>query len=58
MSKPPSILDRSFRYCPSFSTDVRKTFERIRRERQAEAEQKVLQLHADRPHADRRTRSG
>jgi len=52
MSKPPSILDRSFRYRPSFSTDVRKTFERIRRERQAEAEKKVLQLHVD-----RRTRS-
>ena len=48
MSKPPSILDRSFRYRPSFSTDVRKTFERIRRERQAEADKKVLQLHAER----------
>jgi hypothetical protein len=30
-----SILDRSFRYVPSHSTDVRKTFERIRREREA-----------------------
>ena len=28
-----SILDRSFRYVPSYSTDLRKTFERIRRER-------------------------
>jgi hypothetical protein len=27
-----SILDRSFRYVPSHATDVRKTFERIRRE--------------------------
>jgi len=30
-----SILDRSFRYVPSHSTDVRKTFERIRQEREA-----------------------
>jgi hypothetical protein len=29
-----SILDRSFRYVPSMQTDVRKTFARIRRERQ------------------------
>jgi len=27
-----SILDPSFRYTPSHATDVRKTFERIRRE--------------------------
>jgi hypothetical protein len=44
MSKPRSILDRSFRYRPSFATDVRKTFERIRRERQ-ETRDKVLPLH-------------
>lgn len=30
-----SILDRTFRYVPSHATDVRKTFERIRREREA-----------------------
>ena len=30
-----SILDRSFRYTPSHATDVRKTFERIRKEREA-----------------------
>ena len=30
-----SILDPSFRYVPSYATDVRKTFERIRRERAA-----------------------
>ena len=29
-----SILDRSFRYVPSHATDVRKTFERIRKERE------------------------
>ena len=27
------LLDPSFRYVPSHSTDVRKTFERVRRER-------------------------
>jgi hypothetical protein len=30
-----SILDRSFRYVPSHATDIRKTFERIQRERAA-----------------------
>lgn len=30
-----SILDRTFRHVPSHATDVRKTFERIRREREA-----------------------
>ena len=29
------ILDPSFRYVPSRETDLRKTFERIRREREA-----------------------
>ena len=29
-----SILDASFRYVPSHSTDVGKTFERVRRERE------------------------
>lgn len=29
------ILDSSFRYKPSFDTDVRKTFERVRRNQQA-----------------------
>ena len=37
-----SILDRSFRYVPSHATDVRKTFERIRKEREA----KVALVHA------------
>ena len=31
-----SILDRSFKYTPSVETDVRKTFERVRQQRQAE----------------------
>ena len=29
------ILDSDFRYSPSFDTDVRKTFEKIRRQQQA-----------------------
>ena len=29
------ILDADFRYTPSFGTDIRRTFERIRRERSA-----------------------
>jgi hypothetical protein len=29
------ILDRSFRYIPSHATDIRQTFERIRKEREA-----------------------
>jgi hypothetical protein len=32
------ITDPSFRYKPSFATDLRKTFERIRRERARENE--------------------
>jgi hypothetical protein len=31
------ILDSSFRYKPSFDTDVRKTFERVRRQQQRAA---------------------
>ena len=30
------ILDSSFRYKPSFDTDVRKTFEKIRRQQQSQ----------------------
>ena len=38
------ILDRSFRYIPSRETDVRKTFERIRKEREAAQQQPVHTL--------------
>jgi hypothetical protein len=34
-----SILDPSFRYNPSFDTDLRRTFARIRRDREKDAEQ-------------------
>jgi hypothetical protein len=30
------ILDSSFRYKPSFDTDVRKTFEKVRRQQQTQ----------------------
>jgi hypothetical protein len=40
-----SILDRSFQYRPSYATDVRQTFERIRREMEAAAQEKVIQLN-------------
>ena len=51
------ILDPSFRYTPSYGTDLRKTFERIRRELQSQgheataprkaAAEKVLRLAHD-----------
>jgi hypothetical protein len=47
-----SILDPSFRYTPSYETDVKKTFERLRREQQqrwqaqARAESARLQVVA------------
>ena len=48
------ILDRSFRYTPSHSTDIRKTFDRLRREREAarrQAEQTVLQIKREKKSA-------
>ena len=35
------ILDSDFRYRPSFDTDVRKTFEKIRRQQQLAKEQQA-----------------
>ena len=35
------ILDSDFHYRPSFDTDVKKTFERIRRQQQLAKEQQV-----------------
>lgn len=40
-----SILNRSFRYRPSFATDVRKTVERVRRQKEAASQQKVIQIN-------------
>lgn len=32
LPKPTSLLDPRFKYVPAASTDIRKTFERVRRE--------------------------
>lgn len=37
MAAMKRILDSSFQYTPSYETDVRKTFERVRREMQETA---------------------
>jgi hypothetical protein len=42
-----SIFDSSFRYTRSVETDVRKTFERIRREQQAERRRKAMAANSD-----------
>ena len=44
-----SILDSSFKYTPSSQTDVRETFDRIRRERQAQigAEEEHAQIRRE-----------
>jgi len=36
-----SILDPSFRYIPSFNTDLQKTFARIRRDQRKDVEKAV-----------------
>ena len=33
-----TIFDSSFKYKPSFETNVRKTFERVRREQQSQSD--------------------
>lgn len=40
------ILDSSFRYRSSFATDVRKTFERIRKQQAQEREQRERERQA------------
>ncbi len=45
------ILDSDFRYRPSFDTDVKKTFEKIRRQQQQAKEQQVKDRQA-KPHAE------
>lgn len=44
MKPAKSILDRAFQYRPSHVTDIRKTFERVRRE--------LEQARSDRPAAE------
>ena len=51
-----SILDPSFRYVPSHATDVRKTFDRIRREADMPARRPldtVVQMKRDKNAAGR-----
>jgi hypothetical protein len=51
-----SILDPSFRYVPSHATDVRQTFERIRREADAASRRSgdtVVQIKREKTVADR-----
>ena len=36
------ILDSEFRYRPSFDTDVRKTFEKVRRQQQVRSREQTL----------------
>ena len=40
------ILDSDFRYRPSFDTDVKKTFEKIRRQQQQAKEQQLAKAKA------------
>ena len=51
-----SILDPSFRYVPSHATDLRKTFDRIRREAELTARRAldtVVQMKRDKNVAER-----
>jgi hypothetical protein len=43
------ILDSDFRYRPSFDTDVKKTFEKIRRQQQQAREQQARDEKAKHP---------
>ena len=43
-----TIFDPSFRYTPSHSTDVRRTFERIRREQAGNSYEKASSLESAR----------
>jgi len=43
LSNMKSILDPSFRYIPAVETDIRKTFNRVRREQQAAQNKKVAE---------------
>jgi hypothetical protein len=43
------ILDSDFRYRPSFDTDVKRTFEKIRRQQQQAKEQQAKDQKAKHP---------
>ena len=40
-----SVFDSSFKYTPSFDTDIRKTFERVRRE-QRQARRRLREIQS------------
>lgn len=40
-----SVFDSSFKYRPSFDTDVRQTFSRIRQEQQAQIRREQAHIH-------------
>jgi hypothetical protein len=43
------ILDSSFRYRPSFDTDVRRTFEKARRQQQSKESEQARQKPGQKP---------
>lgn len=48
-----SILDPKFKYTPAASTDIRKTFARVRREMKARAQGNVYDLSGrDKPYVE------
>jgi hypothetical protein len=53
-----SILDPSFRYTPSSSTDLRRTFARVRREMRRQERQESESKAKVSPLFDRQLRSG
>jgi len=46
------ILDSDFRYRPSFDTDVKKTFEKIRRQQQQAKEQQQAKDRQSKAHPE------
>jgi hypothetical protein len=46
------ILDSDFRYRPSFDTDVKKTFERARRQQQQSKEQQQMKDRQAKVHSE------
>ena len=47
-----NILDSDFRYRPSFDTDLKKTFEKIRRQQQQVKEQQLAKDRQAKAHSE------
>ena len=47
-----TILDSEFRYRPSFDTDIKKTFEKIRRQQQQAREQQLAKDRQAKAHSE------